>query len=181
MKKRELVYVIIFVIAFMFTITWAYTYIRSKNEYINGKSEQDKIAEMQHIYRTSLDKFQGREPNREERAILLEKQKNYFQTITRAITAYDTSIHSYTPFNKYVELSLIGLGEIGDFCTRHGEYQLAYNVYETIKIGPMPEWVEEANLKSDEVYGFLMKQKKEEFEKEKAIENPDSPPENPDP
>ena len=45
----------------------------------------------------------------------------------------------------------------------------------------MPEWVEEANLKSDEVYGFLMKQKKEEFEKEKAIENPDSPPENPDP
>ena len=161
MKKRELVFVVIFIISFMFTITWVYTYQRSKEEYLKGKNEQGRIDEKYRIYKSALDGFEGREPNREERWLLLDKQKDYYQTITRAVTAYDTSIHSYTPFNKYVELSIEGLNQIGEFCTEHGEYQLSYNVYETIKICPVPRWVEIANKRSDEVYDLLLKQKKQ--------------------
>ena len=174
MKKSELVFVIIFILAFMFTITWVYTYLRSREEFLKGKNEQTRISEMYRIYKDTLDGFEGREPNREERMVLLEKQKEYYQTITRAVTAYDTSIHSYTPFNKYMELSLDGLNQVGVFCTSHGEYQLAYNVYETIKIGPVPRCVELANKKSDEVYNLLIEQKREHIEKLKAKEEPDS-------
>ena len=169
-KKRELIFVIIFVISFMFTITWVYTFLRSKEEYLKGKEEQGKIEEMQKVYQDMVKSFDDREPNREERWILLEKQKDYYQTITRAVTAYDTSIHSYTPFNKYITLSMEALDLIGEFCTKNEEYQLAFNVYETIKIGPFPELVEKASKKSDEVYELLLKQKKEKIIKQKEKE-----------
>ncbi|MBU1626678.1 hypothetical protein KKB18_04845 [bacterium] len=167
MKKRELLFVVIFIISFMFTITWVYTYKRSKDEYFKGKAEQDKILKAQKVYNDALSAFKNREPNREERKELLNKQKNYYQTITRAVTAYDTSIHSYTPFNIYVGLSIEMLDEIGEFCAKEGEYQLAFNIFETIKISPLPQWVEKANKKSDEVYEQLNKQKKSFIEEQK--------------
>jgi len=167
MKKRELTFVVIFVITFMFMITWVYTYQRSKEEYLKGKGEQGKISSVQKIYQDTVDGFNGREPNREERWQILEKQKDYYQTISRAVTAYDTSIHSYTPFNKYINLSLEGLDELGAFCTKSEEYQLAYNIYETMKIGPIPSFVEKASKLSDEVYELLIKQKKDRIEKHK--------------
>jgi len=151
----------------MFTITWVYTYQRSREEFLKGEMEKEGIAKVQKIFKDAQAAFTDREPNREERKDLLDKQKDYYQTITRAVTAFDTSIHSYTPFNKYVKLSLEKLDELGEFCAKEGEYQLAFNIYETIKIGPMPELVEKANGKSDEVYELLMKQKKEFIEKEK--------------
>jgi len=170
MKKREFVFVILFILSFMFTITWVYTFQRSRAEYRKGEMERKSIPNYEKAYLDFKAQFDERELNREENWDLLEKQREYFQTVTRALTAYDTSIHSYTPFNKYVKLSQIGLKELGAYCAERGEYQLAFNIYEIMKIGPTPEFVEHGRVKSNEVYELLMEQRHQFVESEKAKE-----------
>jgi hypothetical protein len=155
----------------MFTITWVYTYQRSKEEYFKGKNEQSNIDKMYKTFKDAKDAYGNRELNREETKILMDREKDYYQTVTRATTAYDTSIHSYTPFNEYVMLSLSSLDEIGEFCIQKNDYQLAYNIFETMKIGPSPKWHDIAKEKGDKAYQLLVEEKKEKIETDRKKEN----------
>ena len=98
-----------------------------------------------------------------KKGVILLGEEKYIE----AITFLDRSIHWYTPFNPYIQLSAERLWEIGTLAEQEGDVRLSLIAFRTIRRGfnaasgfyaPGENWIKKCELKINEL--LIVKERK---------------------
>jgi len=152
MKKRDIVLTIICLFMFIYTSVWVHVYLRSRAECLRGVELEAKIAESYLPYAKIIPRKQGGLLAEGEAEQFDKAQYDYYQSVTKVITALDNCLHAYTPFNKYLPRAAEALYGLGYDCFNKNEFHLALSAYRTIRISPDPEWVAKADEMIKQTY-----------------------------
>ena len=155
MKKSDIALTIVCLFAFIYTSVWVHVFLRSRAELRRGDALIASISEYYRAYAKLLPRKEKDLLSDDEKEQFEQVQYDYFQSVVKAVTAFDNCLHSYTPFNQYLPRAAKALMEIGDDCLNKNEFHLALSAYRTIRISPDHEWVKSAEKGIKDTYAKM--------------------------
>lgn len=155
MKKLEIALSIVCLFAFVYTSVWVHVFLRSRAEIGRGEQLVSSIAGHYRSYAKLLPRQKAAALSEEEKKRFEQVRCDYYQSVVKAITAFDNCLHSYTPFNEYLPIAAEALMRLGDDCLNKNEFSLALSAYRTVRISPDPNWVSSADERIKDTYGKM--------------------------
>ncbi|RLC46130.1 MAG: hypothetical protein DRH70_06115 [Candidatus Coatesbacteria bacterium] len=155
MKKLDIALSIVCLFAFVYTSVWVHVFLRSRAEATRGEQLVASIPTHYRSYAKLLPRQKAGVLSEAEKKAFEQVRYDYYQSVVKAITAFDNCLHSYTPFNKYLPVAADALMRIGDDCLNKNEFSLALSAYRTIRISPDPSWVSSAEKKIKDTYAKM--------------------------
>lgn len=155
MKKSEIALTIVCLFAFIYTSVWVHVFLRSRAQVRRGDALVASIPSSFRAYAKLLPRKERDLLSDAEKEQFEQVQYDYFQGVVKAVTAFDNSLHSYTPFNQYLPRAAKALMQIGDDCLNKNEFHLALSAYRTVRVSPDTEWVKAADQKIKDTYAKM--------------------------
>jgi len=155
MKKLEIALSIVCLFAFVYVSVWVHVFLRSRAEISRGEQLVTSIAGHYRSYAKLLPRNEKNLLSEEEKKQFEQVRYDYYQSVVKAITAFDNCLHSYTPFNEYLPIAAEALIWLGDDCLNKNEFSLALSAYRTVRISPDPSWVSSADEKIKDAYAKM--------------------------
>ncbi len=155
MKKLDIALSIVCLFAFVYASVWVHVFLRSRAEVSRGGQLVASIPVHYRSYAKLLPRQRKDLLSEAEKKQFEQVQYDYYQSVVKAITAFDNCLHSYTPFNKYLPIAAEALMWLGDDCLNKNEFPLALSAYRTIGISPDPNWVSSADKKIKDTYAKM--------------------------
>ena len=155
MKKRDIALTIVCLFVFIYTSVWVHVFIKSRAEMARGEELLASIPDYYRAYAKLIPLKERDLLSDSEKEQFEQVQYDYFQSVVKAVTAFDNCLHFYTPFNEYLPRAAKALMDIGDDCLNKNEYHLALTAYRTVRISPDHEWVRSADEKIKDTYAKM--------------------------
>jgi len=155
MKKSDIALTIVCLFAFIYTSVWVHVFLRSRAEVRRGDELVASISEHYRAYAMLLPRKERDLLSDAEEEQFEQAQYDYFQSVIKAVTAYDNCLHSYTPFNQYLPRAAKELMDVGEDCLNKNEFHLALSAYRTVRISPDHEWVKLAEKRIKDTYAKM--------------------------
>jgi len=152
MKKSDIALTIVCLFAFIYTSVWVHVFLRSRAEERRGDELVANIPNCFRAYARLLPRKERDLLSDDEEEQFEQVKYDYFQSVVKAVTAFDNCLHSYTPFNQYLPRAAKALMDIGDDCLNKNEFHLALSAYRTVRLSPDHEWVKSADHKIKDTY-----------------------------
>ena len=155
MKKLEIALSVVCLFAFVYVSVWVHVFLRSRAEVGRGEQLAANISVHYRSYAKMLPRDEQGLLSEEEKRQFEQVRYDYYQSVVKAITAFDNCLHSYTPFNEYLPIAAEALMRLGDDCLNKNEFSLALSAYRTVRISPDPSWASSADGRIKDAYAKM--------------------------